>query len=36
MMIYPKGGHGFGMNNKAIADKWMDNLKIWLSSINKL
>jgi acetyl esterase/lipase len=36
MMIYPKGVHGFGMNNKAIADKWMDNLKIWLSSINKL
>jgi acetyl esterase/lipase len=36
MMIYPKGGHGFGMHNKAIADKWMDNLKIWLSSTNKL
>jgi hypothetical protein len=35
-MIYPKGGHGFGMHNKAIADKCMDNLKIWLSSTNKL
>lgn len=36
LIIYPHGGHGFGMNNKTIADKWMDNLKNWLNSINML
>lgn len=30
LIIYPRGGHGFGMNNKTIADKWMDNLKNWM------
>jgi len=30
MLIYPHGGHGFGMNNPTTADKWMDNLKNWL------
>jgi acetyl esterase/lipase len=28
--IYPKGGHGFGMNNKTTNDKWMDRVKNWL------
>jgi acetyl esterase/lipase len=28
--IYPKGGHGFGMNNKTTNDKWMERLKNWL------
>lgn len=32
MHIYPKGGHGFGMNNKTTTDKWMDRLKSWLQS----
>jgi len=32
MHIYPKGGHGFGMNNKTTNDKWMDRLKNWLQS----
>ncbi|MBM3402889.1 MAG: alpha/beta hydrolase [Bacteroidetes bacterium] len=36
LMIYPKGGHGFGMHNKSIPIKWMDNLKIWLSANNML
>lgn len=36
LIIYPRGGHGFGMNNKTTADKWMDNLKNWLVSINML
>jgi acetyl esterase/lipase len=30
--IYPKGGHGFGMNNKTTNDKWMERLKNWLQS----
>lgn len=30
LIVYPRGGHGFGMNNKTIADKWMDNLKNWM------
>jgi len=30
--VYPKGGHGFGMNNKTTADKWMERLKNWLQS----
>jgi acetyl esterase/lipase len=30
MLIYPHGGHGFGMHNPTTADKWMDNLKNWL------
>ncbi len=30
LIVYPHGGHGFGMNNKTIADKWMDNLKNWM------
>jgi acetyl esterase/lipase len=28
--IYEKGGHGFGMNNPAATDQWMDRLKRWL------
>jgi acetyl esterase/lipase len=28
--IYPKGGHGFGMNNKTTSDAWMLRLKYWL------
>ena len=30
--IYPKGGHGFGMNNKTTGDRWMERLKNWLIS----
>lgn len=30
MIIYPKGGHGFGLNNKATPDKWMDHCKNWM------
>ena len=28
--MYPKGGHGFGMNNPTTKDKWMDRLRNWL------
>ncbi|HTI11842.1 MAG TPA: alpha/beta hydrolase [Puia sp.] len=30
MHIYPHGGHGFGMNNSATKDQWMNSLKNWL------
>jgi acetyl esterase/lipase len=30
--LYPKGGHGFGMNNKTTSDRWMERLKNWLTS----
>lgn len=28
--VYTKGGHGFGMHNDLINDKWMDRLTNWL------
>jgi len=28
---YPKGGHGFGMNNKTTDDNWMERLKNWIN-----
>jgi acetyl esterase/lipase len=28
--VYPKGGHGFGMNNKTTSDQWMERLRNWL------
>lgn len=31
--LYPKGGHGFGMNNKTTDDNWMERLRNWLNSI---
>jgi acetyl esterase/lipase len=30
--IYPKGGHGFGMNNPTTKDKWMERLQNWMDS----
>jgi acetyl esterase/lipase len=32
MIIYPKGGHGFGLNNRSTPDKWMDHCKNWMIS----
>lgn len=36
MHIYPRGGHGFGMNNSATKDQWMDRLKNWMDINNWL
>jgi acetyl esterase/lipase len=36
LVIYPKGGHGFGMNNKSTKEKWMDNVKYWMDSMGWL
>jgi acetyl esterase/lipase len=31
--IYPKGGHGFGMNNPTTKDGWMDRARNWLAQL---
>jgi acetyl esterase/lipase len=33
MHLYPKGGHGFGLNNATTTDNWMERLKNWLSNL---
>ena len=30
--IYPRGGHGFGLNNTTTPDRWTDRLRNWLDS----
>jgi len=30
--IYPKGGHGFGMNNPTTKDRWMERLENWMAA----
>ena len=32
MHLYPKGGHGFGLNNKTTKDLWTDRLHNWLDA----
>lgn len=34
MHIYPKGGHGFGVNNRTTPDKWTERVENWLKSGN--
>lgn len=34
MHLYPKGGHGFGINNKAVQDSWTEHLHKWLTTNN--
>ncbi|MBB6004815.1 alpha/beta hydrolase [Arcicella rosea] len=36
LVIYPKGGHGFGLNNKTTNEKWMDNVRNWMDSLGLL
>jgi acetyl esterase/lipase len=33
MHLYPKGGHGFGLNNATTTDSWMERLKNWLMNL---
>ena len=33
MHLYPKGGHGFGLNNTTTPDNWMERLRNWLSKL---
>lgn len=32
LIVYPKGGHGFGLNNSTTPDKWMEHCKNWMIS----
>jgi len=32
MLIYPNGGHGFGLNNKTTKDQWFNAATNWLDS----
>jgi acetyl esterase/lipase len=32
MLIYPGGGHGFGLNNKTTKDQWFDSATNWLDA----
>lgn len=31
--VYPKGGHGFGMNNPTTTDKWMERVENWMKTL---
>lgn len=31
--LYPKGGHGFGLNNKTTTDNWLERLRNWLQQL---
>jgi len=33
MHLYPKGGHGFGMNNKTTDDNWLERLHNWMNRL---
>ena len=32
LMVYPSGGHGFGLNNATTHDRWFDRCAQWLES----
>jgi acetyl esterase/lipase len=32
MHIYPKGGHGFGINNRTTPDQWIDRVENWMKA----
>ncbi|HVQ13384.1 MAG TPA: alpha/beta hydrolase [Vicinamibacterales bacterium] len=32
LMVYPSGGHGFGLNNSTTRDRWFDRCAQWLES----
>jgi acetyl esterase/lipase len=34
MHLYPKGGHGFGLDNETTKDKWFDRLLTWLAGLH--
>lgn len=31
-LVYPKGGHGFGLNNSTTTDQWFDHFLNWLNA----
>lgn len=32
LMVYPRGGHGYGLNNATTGDRWIDRCRQWLQS----
>jgi acetyl esterase/lipase len=32
LIVYPAGGHGFGLNNSTTPDRWVERLRDWLLS----
>ena len=32
LMVYPRGGHGFGLNNATTQDAWIERVKLWMTS----
>ncbi|RZL02743.1 MAG: alpha/beta hydrolase, partial [Hymenobacter sp.] len=32
MHLYPKGGHGFGLNNTTTKDQWIERLQNWMDA----
>jgi acetyl esterase/lipase len=32
LLIYPKGGHGYGLHNTTTSDQWLDRLRNWMES----
>ena len=32
LIVYPDGGHGFGLNNPTTPDRWIDRCRQWLQS----
>ena len=32
LMVYPRGGHGFGLNNATTRDAWIERVKLWMAS----
>lgn len=33
MHLYPRGGHGFGLNNTTTRDDWTERLTLWMQSL---
>ncbi len=33
LLVYPKGGHGFGLVNRSTDDRWFDHFLSWLDSL---
>jgi acetyl esterase/lipase len=32
LMVYPRGGHGFGLNNASTKDPWIERVRWWMAS----
>jgi len=32
LVVYPRGGHGFGLINTTTPDRWIDRARMWMAS----